>query len=36
MNIDNSRDYYGRVLGNTADLRTNACCTAAAPPPATR
>ena len=35
MNIDNSRDYYGRVLGGTADLRTNACCTAAVPPPAT-
>lgn len=27
------RDYYGRVLGGTADLKTSACCTADALPP---
>lgn len=32
MNIENSRDYYGRVLQGTEDLRTTACCTDTAPP----
>ncbi len=27
------KDYYGRVLSETADLKTNACCAAGAPPP---
>ncbi len=36
MSLENSRDYYGRVLEGTADLRTTACCTAAAPPPVLR
>ena len=35
MNIENSQRYYGEVLGQSADLRTDACCTAEAPPPAT-
>lgn len=34
MNIENSRDYYGKVLGGSEDLRTDACCTAEAPPAA--
>ena len=34
MNIENSRDYYGKVLGGSDDLKTDACCTAEAPPPA--
>lgn len=34
MNIQNSRRYYGEVLSGSADLRTDACCTTAAPPPA--
>lgn len=33
MNIENSRDYYGKVLEGSADLKTDACCTAEAPPP---
>ncbi|MBH9537218.1 methyltransferase domain-containing protein [Novosphingopyxis sp. YJ-S2-01] len=33
MNLENSRDYYGKVLGGSADLRTDACCTAEAPAP---
>ena len=33
MNIENSQRYYGEVLGQSADLRTDACCTAQAPPP---
>ncbi len=36
MNIENSRDYYGRVLAGSADLRTDACCTLEAPPPTMR
>ena len=36
MNVENSRDYYGRVLQGSSDLRTDACCTAAAPPPVVR
>ncbi len=31
--LDNARDYYGRVLGGSADLKTDACRTTAAPPP---
>ena len=34
MNIENSRRYYGEVLGGSSDLRTDACCTTAAPPAA--
>ena len=34
MNIENSRDYYGKVLGGSDDLKTDACCTTEAPPPA--
>ncbi len=33
MNIENSRNYYGKVLGGSEDLKTDACCTAEAPPP---
>ena len=36
MNIENSRAYYGQMLTNSADLRTDACCTLEAPPPAIR
>jgi arsenite methyltransferase len=36
MNIENSQHYYGEVLGGSSDLKTDACCTAAAPPPAVR
>lgn len=36
MNLENSRDYYGRVLEGTADLRTSACCTGDAPDPVLR
>ncbi len=34
MNLANSQDYYGKVLASSADLKTDACCTAEAPPPA--
>ncbi|GMN13772.1 methyltransferase domain-containing protein [Altererythrobacter sp. MTPC7] len=34
MNLENSQDYYGRVLEGSSDLKTDACCTAEAPPPA--
>ena len=34
MTIQNSRRYYGEVLSGSADLRTDACCTTATPPPA--
>jgi arsenite methyltransferase len=33
MNLENSRRYYGEVLGGSQDLRTDACCTLAPPPP---
>ncbi|MHC0430965.1 methyltransferase domain-containing protein [Streptomyces sp. O3] len=36
MSIDiaaSVKDYYGRVLASSADLKTSACCTATAPPP---
>jgi arsenite methyltransferase len=36
MNIENSRDYYGRVLQGSADLRTDACSVADAPGPVLR
>lgn len=36
MNVENSRDYYGQVLTGSADLKTDACCTMEAPPPAVR
>ena len=36
MNIENSQRYYGEVLGGSGDLRTDACCTMEAPPPAIR
>lgn len=36
MNIENARDYYGRVLQGSADLRTDACCTLEAPSPEIR
>ncbi len=36
MNIENSRTYYGQMLSSSADLRTDACCTPEAPPPAVR
>ena len=32
MNIENSQDYYGKVLTSSADLKTDACCTTEAPP----
>lgn len=36
MNVENSRDYYGQVLQGSIDLKTDACRTAEAPPPAIR
>ncbi|NJM51245.1 MAG: methyltransferase domain-containing protein [Sphingomonadales bacterium] len=36
MNIENSRNYYGEVLQNSGDLRTDACTMADAPPPHVR
>jgi SAM-dependent methyltransferase len=33
MDHDAVKDYYGRVLQSTADLKTSACCTADSPPP---
>ncbi|MXO73352.1 methyltransferase domain-containing protein [Alteraurantiacibacter buctensis] len=33
MNLQNAQDYYGKVLQGSADLLTDACCTAEAPPP---
>lgn len=33
MNLENSLDYYGKVLAGSEDLNTDACCTAEAPPP---
>ncbi len=31
--LANARDYYGRILGDSSDLRTDACATAEAPAP---
>lgn len=36
MNIENSQRYYGEVLGGSGDLKTDACCTLAAPSPSVR
>ena len=36
VNIENSRDYYGKVLQGSADLRTDACSIADSPGPALR
>ena len=36
MNIENSQRYYGEILAGSGDLRTDACCTTSAPPPALR
>ncbi len=33
MSLENARDYYGKVLETSADLRTDACCTIEAPAP---
>ena len=33
MNLENSQDYYGKVLAGSSDLKTDACCTMEAPPP---
>ena len=30
---DKVSEYYGKILSRSADLKTNACCTSAAPPP---
>lgn len=30
---DSVSDYYGKTLSSSSDLKTNACCTAASPPP---
>ena len=30
------KEYYGETLATTSDLKTNACCTAEAPPPHVR
>lgn len=34
--LANARDYYGRVLAGSSDLRTDACAAAEAPPPLVR
>lgn len=34
--LQNAQDYYGNVLEGSADLKTDACSTAEAPPPAVR
>lgn len=34
--LENARDYYGRVLERSSDLRTDACATTEAPPPILR
>jgi SAM-dependent methyltransferase len=36
MNLQNSQDYYGKVLGGSQDLRTDACCTFEMPSAAIR
>lgn len=33
MQRETVQNYYGKVLQSTVDLKTSACCTAAAPPP---
>ncbi|MEQ1755909.1 MAG: methyltransferase domain-containing protein [Micropepsaceae bacterium] len=32
MSIENLKDYYGRILKNSSDLKTSACCLPAPPP----
>lgn len=34
MNLENAKNYYGKVLAGSADLRTDACCTFETPSPA--
>ena len=34
--LENAQDYYGNVLEGSVDLKTDACATIAAPPPAVR
>ena len=34
--IDSVKEYYGKVLAKSSDLKTNACCTGGAPPPRLR
>ncbi|VVS99180.1 methyltransferase domain-containing protein [Erythrobacter sp. EC-HK427] len=36
MNLQNSQNYYGKVLGGSSDLRTDACCTFEMPGDAVR
>jgi arsenite methyltransferase len=36
LNLENSQNYYGEVLGGSADLKTDACTMVDAPPPAVR
>ena len=36
MNLENSQNYYGKVLGGSSDLRTDACCTFEMPGDAVR
>ncbi|MEM1381171.1 MAG: methyltransferase domain-containing protein [Pseudomonadota bacterium] len=36
MNLENSQQYYGKVLASSDDLKTDACCTLEAPPVAVR
>lgn len=36
VGLENARDYYGKVLKGSSDLRTDACATAEPPPPVLR
>lgn len=36
VTFDAVKEYYGKVLSKSEDLKTNACCTADAPPPRVR
>ena len=36
MNLENSQNYYGKVLEGSSDLRTDACCTFEMPSPSVR
>lgn len=33
MSVENLKDYYGRILKTSTDLKTTACCLPVAPPP---
>ena len=33
MSVQHLKDYYGRILKNSTDLKTSACCVPSAPPP---